>query len=69
MTVINVQRFGSEALELTCKTPDGRVANVLLYRHDESHLEVVEHGRRDRRRRRTAPPHRPRSRRLALALP
>jgi len=45
VTVVNVQWFGSEALELTYKTPDGRVANVLLYRHDEARLEVVEHGR------------------------
>jgi len=45
VTVVSVQWFGSEALELTYKTPDGRVANVLLYRHDEPRLEVVEHGR------------------------
>ncbi len=44
-TVVNVQWFGSEALELTYKTPTGKVANVLLYRHDEPHLEVVEQGR------------------------
>ena len=45
VTVVNVQWFGSEALELTYKTPAGKVANVLLYRHDEPHLEVVEQGR------------------------
>lgn len=45
VTVISVQRFGSEALELTYKDPAGRVANQLLYRHDEPRLEVVEHGR------------------------
>jgi SNF2 family DNA or RNA helicase len=44
-TVISVQWFGSEALELTYKTPGGKVANELLYRHDEPRLEVVEHGR------------------------
>ena len=38
ITVVNVQWFGSEALELTYKTPDGKVANELLYRHDESRL-------------------------------
>jgi len=27
-TVVNVQWFGSEALELTYKTPDGRVAKA-----------------------------------------
>jgi SNF2 family DNA or RNA helicase len=45
VTVVTVQWFGSEALELTYKTPDGRVANQLLYRHDEPRLEVVEEGR------------------------
>src|SRR5436853_675712 len=45
VTVVNVQWFGSDALELTYKVPSGRVANELLYRHDEPRLEVVEHGR------------------------
>ena len=45
VTVVTVQWFGSEALELTYKTPTGRVANELLYRHDEPRLEVVEQGR------------------------
>ena len=45
VTVVNVQWFGSEALELTYKDPSGRVANVLLYRHDEPNLEIVELGR------------------------
>jgi superfamily II DNA or RNA helicase len=45
VTVVSVQWFGSEALELTYKGPSGRVANELLYRHDEPRLEVVEHGR------------------------
>jgi SNF2 family DNA or RNA helicase len=44
-TVVSVQWFGSEALELTYKTPSGKVANELLYRHDESRVEVVEQGR------------------------
>jgi len=44
-TVVSVQWYGSEALELTYKTPTGRVANELLYRHDESRLELVEQGR------------------------
>src|SRR6266702_697383 len=45
VTVVGVQWFGSEALELTYKDPAGRVANMLLYRHDEPRLEVVEAGR------------------------
>src|SRR6266481_192603 len=45
VTVVNTQWFGSEALELTFKDPAGRLANVLLYRHDESRLEIVAQGR------------------------
>jgi superfamily II DNA or RNA helicase len=45
VTVVNVQWFGSEALELTYKDPAGRVANRLVYRHDETTLEVVDIGR------------------------
>ena len=44
-TVVNVKWFGSEALELTYKTPTGKVANELIYRHDEPRIEVVEQGR------------------------
>src|SRR5947209_11910998 len=45
VTVVSVQWFGSAALELTYKTPTGKVANELLYRHDEPRLELVEQGR------------------------
>src|ERR1700738_3569015 len=45
VTVVNVQWFGSAALELTYKTATGKVANELLYRHDEGRIEVVELGR------------------------
>src|SRR6266487_3967334 len=45
VSVVSVQWFGSEALELTYKTPGGKVANELLYRHDEDRIEVVEQGR------------------------
>jgi hypothetical protein len=45
VTVISVQWFGSEALELTYKMANGHVANRLLYRADEPRLQVVEHGR------------------------
>jgi superfamily II DNA or RNA helicase len=45
VTVVSVQWFGSQALELTYKGPTGRVANELLYRHDEPRLQVVEQGR------------------------
>lgn len=45
VTVVGAQWFGSDALELTYKDPDGRVANTLLYRDDEDRLEMVEQGR------------------------
>lgn len=45
VAVVSVQWFGSEALELTYKTPAGKVANELLYRHDEPRLEIAEQGR------------------------
>jgi hypothetical protein len=45
VTVVGVQWFGSQALELTYKGASGRLANELLYRHDEPRLEVVERGR------------------------
>jgi SNF2 family DNA or RNA helicase len=45
VTVISTKWFGTEALELTYKTASGKVANELLYRHDEPRIEVAEHGR------------------------
>ncbi len=45
VTVVNTQWFGSEALELTYKDPAGKLANQLLFRHDEPRIEVVAQGR------------------------
>ncbi len=45
VTVVSVQWFGSEAVELTYKTAAGAVANELLFRDDEARLEIVERGR------------------------
>jgi SNF2 family DNA or RNA helicase len=45
VSVVSVQWFGSEAIELTYKTAAGKVANELLYRHDEARLDLVEQGR------------------------
>lgn len=45
VTVVSVQWFGTEALELTYKMPMGGVANELIYRHDEPRLDLVEQGR------------------------
>ena len=38
VVVVSAQWYGSEALELTYKTPTGKVANELLYRHDEPRI-------------------------------
>ena len=45
VTVVSVQWFGTEAVELTYKTATGRVANELLYRDSESQLEILQQGR------------------------
>jgi SNF2 family DNA or RNA helicase len=45
VSVVSVQWLGSEAIELTYKTPAGKVANELVFRHDELRLELVELGR------------------------
>jgi superfamily II DNA or RNA helicase len=43
--VVHAQWFGSHAIELTYKSPTGKVANEILYRHDEPRLEIAEAGR------------------------
>ena len=45
VTVVNVQWYGDDAVELTYKTPAGEVANELLYRDDESRISVAEQAR------------------------
>ena len=44
-TVVNVEWHGSDALTLIYRSPDGRVAEEILYRDDEPRLEVIEQGR------------------------
>jgi hypothetical protein len=45
VTVVNVQWYGDNALELTYKDPAGRVSNEVLYRSDEGRLQVAEKGK------------------------
>ena len=45
VTVANVQWHGSDALTLIYRGPSGKVADEILYRHDESRLEIIEAGR------------------------
>src|ERR1700739_485001 len=45
VTVVHVKWYGSTAVELTYKTPDGKLGSEVLYRHDEPRLEIVEIGR------------------------
>ncbi len=44
-TVVSVKWHGSDALTLIYRTPESRVAEEILYRHDEQRLEVIEQGR------------------------
>jgi SNF2 family DNA or RNA helicase len=44
-TVVNVQWHGSDVIELTYKDNEGRLANELLFRHDDPRVEIVEEGR------------------------
>ena len=45
VTVVNVQWHGSGALTLVYRDPAGKVADEILYRHDEARIEIVEQGR------------------------
>jgi SNF2 family DNA or RNA helicase len=45
VTVVSVTWHGSDALTLVYRSPDGRVADEILYRRDESRLEIAEVGR------------------------
>ena len=45
VTVVNVQWHGSGALTLIYRPASGRVAEEILYRHDEARIEIVEQGR------------------------
>lgn len=45
VTIVSVQWYGDNALELTYKDPSGRVGNEVLYRADEARLQVAEKGK------------------------
>ncbi len=45
VTVINVKWFGSDAVELTYKENNGRVANKLIFRNEQDRYELIEEGR------------------------
>jgi hypothetical protein len=45
VTVVSVAWHGADALTLVYRHPNGRVADEILYRHDEPRLEIVEIGR------------------------
>ena len=45
VTVVSVVWHGSDALTLVYRAPDGRVADEVLYRHDEPRLAIAESGR------------------------
>lgn len=43
--VVSVSWHGSDALTLVYRGPNGRVADEILYRHDETRLEIAQTGR------------------------
>jgi SNF2 family DNA or RNA helicase len=45
VTIVSVQWYGDNALELTYKDPAGRVSNEVLSRADEARLQVAEKGK------------------------
>jgi len=45
VTDINVNWHGSDALTLVYRGPDGRVADEILYRHNEQLIDIVQAGR------------------------
>ncbi len=45
VTVVSVEWHGAEALTLVYRGPEGRLADEILYRHDEPRFEMVEAGR------------------------
>lgn len=45
VTVVSIEWYGSEALSLVYRTQEGKVNEVILYRHDEQRIELVERGR------------------------
>ena len=45
VTIVNVEWFGSDVIELTYKTVAGKLGNELVYRDREAQLEIAERGR------------------------
>ena len=45
VTVVSVEWHGSDALTLVYRGPNGRIAEEILYRHDEPRLQILEVGR------------------------
>src|ERR1700740_3516544 len=44
-TIVNINWYGSNCVDVVYKTPDGRVANDILYRDDEARIQIVQPGR------------------------
>ncbi|HSW35923.1 MAG TPA: SNF2-related protein [Candidatus Limnocylindrales bacterium] len=45
VTIVNVNWFGTDAVEITYKSFKGKVSSEILYRSDESRINVIERGR------------------------
>jgi hypothetical protein len=45
VSVVSVQWHGSDTVTLVYRSSAGRVADEILFRHDEARLEIIEQGR------------------------
>ena len=45
VSVVKIEWHGSDALTMIYRTPDGKVSDQILYRHDEARLKLLEKGR------------------------
>lgn len=45
VTVVRADWHGSDALTLSYRTPEGKLGEEILYRHDEPRLSILTHGR------------------------
>ena len=41
VTIIAIDRHSDDAIEVTYKDSDGKIANGLLYKHNENQLEII----------------------------
>ena len=45
VSIVAVKWFGTDVIEITHKSPTGKIAAEILFRANESQLEILEQGR------------------------